>query len=135
MKKKIAILGSTGSIGKTSLEIFEKDLKRFQIILLLANSNYSLIKKQIKQYKPKFFVINNYAVYSKIKKHRPSFSNSFLFSFNINTNNVNIIIFQLEISHKGGAFLFNLCWFFFSNCSNLYDKRNTVTTFRKHYDI
>ena len=68
MKKKIAILGSTGSIGKTSLEIFQKDLKRFQIILLLANSNYSLIKKQIKQYKPKFFVINNYAVYRKIKK-------------------------------------------------------------------
>ena len=34
MKKKIAILGSTGSIGTTSLEIFKKDLKKFEIILL-----------------------------------------------------------------------------------------------------
>ena len=49
MKKKIAILGSTGSIGKTSLEILKKDLKKFKIFLLTANSNYSLILKQIKK--------------------------------------------------------------------------------------
>jgi 1-deoxy-D-xylulose-5-phosphate reductoisomerase len=48
MKKKIAILGSTGSIGKTSLNIFKKNLKEFDIILLSANSNYSSINSQIK---------------------------------------------------------------------------------------
>ena len=60
MKKKIAILGSTGSIGRASLNIFRKDLKKFKIILLSANSNYSLISKQIKKYKPKYFFINNH---------------------------------------------------------------------------
>ena len=49
MKKKVAILGSTGSIGKTSLNILRKDSKKFEIVLLSANSNYPLIKKQIKK--------------------------------------------------------------------------------------
>ena len=40
MKKKIAILGSTGSIGKCLLKIIEKDLKSFNVILLTANKNY-----------------------------------------------------------------------------------------------
>ena len=68
MIKKVAILGSTGSIGRTSLNIFEKDQKQFNIILLSANSNYRLIVKQIKKYKPKFFVINDYNVFNRIKK-------------------------------------------------------------------
>ena len=40
MKKKIAILGSTGSIGKTLIEIIKKDRKNFKIILLSADENY-----------------------------------------------------------------------------------------------
>ena len=40
MKKKIAILGSTGSIGKLLIKIIEKDKKNFDIILLTANKNY-----------------------------------------------------------------------------------------------
>ena len=67
MKKKIAILGSTGSIGKTSLNIFKKNLKEFNITLLSANSNYSSINSQIKKYKPKYFIINNVNVFNKIK--------------------------------------------------------------------
>ena len=39
MKKKIAILGSTGSIGKTLLNIISKDKKNFEIVLLTANKN------------------------------------------------------------------------------------------------
>ena len=68
MKKKIAILGSTGSIGTTSLEIFKKDLKKFEIILLSAQSNYFLINKQIKEYKPKYFIIKDIKVFKKIKE-------------------------------------------------------------------
>ena len=41
MKKKIAILGSTGSIGKTLINIIKNDKKNFEIILLTANKNYS----------------------------------------------------------------------------------------------
>ena len=68
IKKKIAILGSTGSIGRSSLEVLKSDIKKFKIILLSANSNYSLIRKQIKKYKPKYFVVNDKIVFRKILK-------------------------------------------------------------------
>jgi len=49
MKKKIAILGSTSSIGKSLLEIIKKDKKNFKIELLTANTNYKdLIAQAIK---------------------------------------------------------------------------------------
>ena len=68
MKKKIAILGSTGSIGKTTIEIIKKDKKKFDIILLTANNNFKEINKQIKYLKPKNLVINNKKIYFKLKK-------------------------------------------------------------------
>jgi len=68
MKKKIAILGSTGSIGQTSLDVVRKNLKEFNIFILSANSNYNLINSQIKKYKPKIFVVNDLEVFKKIKK-------------------------------------------------------------------
>ena len=47
MKKKIAILGSTGSIGKSTLEVIKKDKKNFDVFLLTANNNYkNLFNKQ-----------------------------------------------------------------------------------------
>ena len=46
--KKIAILGSTGSIGKSLLNIISKDKNNFEIILLSANKNYKSILKQAK---------------------------------------------------------------------------------------
>ena len=52
MKKKIAILGSTGSIGQATLQIIKSNRKEFNVLLLSANSNYSVIKKQINLYKP-----------------------------------------------------------------------------------
>ena len=69
-KKKVAILGSTGSIGKTSLKIFHYNRNNFKIILLSAHSNYLLIKKQIKLIRPKYFVIKNFKVYKKILKNK-----------------------------------------------------------------
>ena len=69
MKKKIAILGSTGSIGTTSLNIFKKNKNKFSIILLSANSNYSLICKQIKEFKPQYYIISNLLVFKKVKKN------------------------------------------------------------------
>tara|TARA_B100000029_G_scaffold88469_1_gene78326 strand:+ start:2481 stop:3653 length:1173 start_codon:yes stop_codon:yes gene_type:complete len=68
MKKKIAILGSTGSIGLSSLEILKNNLEKFKIILLSANTNYPLIQKQIKRYKPKYFIISDKNVFKKIIK-------------------------------------------------------------------
>ena len=66
MKKKITILGSTGSIGLTSLEIIKKDKKNFETYILSANKNYNLICKQINEYSPKIFIVNDKKTYLKI---------------------------------------------------------------------
>ena len=68
MKKTISILGSTGSIGLTALKIINKKKNLFQINLLSANKNFNLICKQIKYYKPNFFVVNDPYIYLKVKK-------------------------------------------------------------------
>jgi len=68
MKKNISILGSTGSVGLSTLKIIERKKEYFRIILLAANNNYKLICKQIKKYGPKYFIINNLRVYEKVKK-------------------------------------------------------------------
>ena len=68
MKKNISILGSTGSVGLSTLKIIDKKKNFFRIVLLAANNNYKLICYQIKKYKPKYFIINNFKVYTKVKK-------------------------------------------------------------------
>ena len=68
MKKKIIILGSTGSIGTTTLGIIDKRRKLFDIILLSANKNYNLICKQILKYKPKYFIVSNPTVFDKVSR-------------------------------------------------------------------
>ena len=59
MKKKIAILGSTGSIGKTLIKILKKDKKKFDIKLLTANKNYKELIKQAKFFKVKNLIIQD----------------------------------------------------------------------------
>ena len=59
MKRKIAILGSTGSIGKNLLKIIYKDSKNFEIILLTANKNYKALFKQAKEFKVKNIIITD----------------------------------------------------------------------------
>ena len=68
MKKKIAILGSTGSIGKSTFEILKKDKNNFDIFLLTTNNNYKEILKQTKEFKVKNLVINNKKYYTILKK-------------------------------------------------------------------
>ncbi len=67
MKKKVVILGSTGSIGKTLLKIIEKDTKTFEIKLLTANKNYKLVIKQAKKFNVKNIIINDFDNYLKAK--------------------------------------------------------------------
>ena len=51
--KKIAILGSTGSIGEATLKIIKKDKKNFKINLLTTNKNINKIFKQAKDFRVK----------------------------------------------------------------------------------
>ena len=68
MKKKIAILGSTGSIGKTLINILKKDKKNIEIILLVANRNVNELLKQAKFFNVKNLIITNKNKFLKTKK-------------------------------------------------------------------
>ncbi len=70
MKKKIAILGSTGSIGETLLKIIEKDKKNFEITLLTADKNYKKLLKQAKKFNVKNLILTNKKIFEKIKKNK-----------------------------------------------------------------
>lgn len=68
MKKKISILGSTGSIGLSSLKIIKIKRELFQPYIFSANKNYKKITNQIKLFKPEYFIIHDKNIYEKIKK-------------------------------------------------------------------
>lgn len=57
--KKITILGSTGSIGLSALDVIEKNSQRFQVEALTAGRNIKLLKKQIEKFKPKAVAVSN----------------------------------------------------------------------------
>ena len=58
--KKIAIFGSTGSIGSSLLKIIKDDKKNFKIELLTANKNYKKLIKQAKFFNVKNIVVSDY---------------------------------------------------------------------------
>ena len=86
MKKKIAILGSTGSIGKQTLEIIRKDKKNFKLVLITANRNISLLCKQIKEFNVQNVIVSDNKNYNFIKK---KFKNRNIFN---NLNDINKIL-------------------------------------------
>ena len=64
----IAILGSTGSIGKTLLNIVLQKKKLFKVKLITANKNYKTLLKQAKQFKVNNVIITDHSSYVKAKK-------------------------------------------------------------------
>ena len=68
MKKKISILGSTGSIGKNLLNIIKKDKKNFEITLLTARKNYKLLLKQANNFNVTNIIITDLNSFKKAKK-------------------------------------------------------------------
>jgi len=67
MRKKIVILGSTSSIGKSLLSIVEKDKKNFKIELLTANTNFKDLISQAKKFKVKNIIITDLKSFKKTK--------------------------------------------------------------------
>jgi len=67
MKKKVVILGSTGSIGQTTFDIIKKNKKDFEIILLTTNKNTNKILQQAKLLKVKNILVSSQPHYFKIK--------------------------------------------------------------------
>ena len=82
MKKKIAILGSTGSIGKSLLNIIKKDKSNFEIILLTADRNYKELINQTKVFKVKNVIITNKNSYDNFKRINKNLNIKIYNSFN-----------------------------------------------------
>ena len=68
MKKKIIILGSTGSVGQNTLKVLKKNKKKFEVILLSTNKNINIIYKQIKEFNVKNIIIIDKKKYIIAKK-------------------------------------------------------------------
>jgi 1-deoxy-D-xylulose-5-phosphate reductoisomerase len=76
MKKHIAILGSTGSIGRQTLEVLSENPENFVVEVLTAGNNADLLIEQALEYRPKAVVIADESQYRKV--------NDTLKQFNIN---------------------------------------------------
>ena len=95
MIQKIAILGSTGSIGKSLLKIITKNSKKFKIVLLTANKNYTDLLKQAKKFKVENLIISDVNAYNKAKKIAPkklNIYNSFDYLNNIFSSKINFVM-------------------------------------------
>ena len=68
MKKKIAILGSTGFIGKSLLDIISKDRKNFEIILLTTNKNYKKLLNQARLFNVINLIVTDKNAFKAINK-------------------------------------------------------------------
>ena len=68
MKKRIAILGSTGSIGKQALEVIAAHPDVLEVEVLTAQNNAELLVEQAKQFKPNAVVISNEQHYEFVKE-------------------------------------------------------------------
>ena len=95
MKKKIAILGSTGSIGKTLINILKKDNKNFEILLLTANKNIKELFKQAKIFNVKNIIITDREKFLISKK---LFENNNIKVFN-NFESINSIFKNQKIDY------------------------------------
>ncbi|MCX5632059.1 MAG: hypothetical protein NTW93_00025 [Phycisphaerae bacterium] len=67
MVKRIAILGSTGSIGRNALRVIEALGADYQVIALSAHNNVKLLAEQVKKFKPKVAVITNPEKFDEFK--------------------------------------------------------------------
>jgi 1-deoxy-D-xylulose-5-phosphate reductoisomerase len=66
--KKLVILGSTGSIGVSTLEVVAACRNRFRVVGLTGNTNLALLEKQIQRYHPEVVVVGNAAAAAHLKK-------------------------------------------------------------------
>lgn len=66
IKKKIAILGSTGSIGTQALQVVRANPDRFEVYALTANNQMDLLAEQAREFMPEMVVIGNESLYTSL---------------------------------------------------------------------
>jgi len=99
MKKKIVILGSTGSIGKCLINILKKDKKNFEIILLSADKNIKELLQQVKIFKVKNIIVTNKKKFKDIQK---TLKNKSINIFN-NFDSIDKILHKKKIDYTMNA--------------------------------
>jgi len=75
MRKKIVILGSTGSIGQQTLEVLRKYSNEFEVVGLSGWENITFLKEQISFFKPKMVVVKNEYIAKKLKNDLNNLNN------------------------------------------------------------
>ena len=70
--RKISILGSTGSIGKQTLDVVRENRDKFEVVAISANSSIDLLLEQIVEFKPKYVAVYQKECYKKIKDSIPA---------------------------------------------------------------
>ena len=68
MKKQIAILGATGSIGTQALQVVEEHPDLYEVYALTANNKVDLLAEQARKFRPEAVVIANEDKYSQLKE-------------------------------------------------------------------
>lgn len=63
---KLAILGSTGSIGQQALEVISQFPEKFELVALAAGKNIELLAEQVRQYRPKYVAVGDEKRYSEL---------------------------------------------------------------------
>jgi len=66
--KSLAILGSTGSIGTQTLNVLQRNPDQYNVMLLVANSNWPLLEKQIRAFSPRWAVMYDVQAAQELKK-------------------------------------------------------------------
>ena len=69
MKKRIAIIGSTGTIGVQALDVIEAHKELFEVTLLSANNNSELLIEQAINHNVRNVVIGNQKLFHSVKEH------------------------------------------------------------------
>ncbi|PKN70632.1 MAG: 1-deoxy-D-xylulose-5-phosphate reductoisomerase [Deltaproteobacteria bacterium HGW-Deltaproteobacteria-12] len=69
--KNITVLGSTGSIGVSALDVIDKNPGRFRVVALAAGKNIQLLQKQIEKFRPQIVAVNDVQCASKLRNKIP----------------------------------------------------------------
>jgi len=69
LKKRVIILGSTGSIGESCLDVIRRNRKNFEVVGISAHKNLKSFQHQIDEFKPRIAAISNGASFLRMKKN------------------------------------------------------------------
>ncbi|MDH5753126.1 MAG: 1-deoxy-D-xylulose-5-phosphate reductoisomerase [Deltaproteobacteria bacterium] len=70
--KKLTILGSTGSIGRNTLDVVSRNPDRFSVHALAAHSNHELLARQVEEFRPALAVLFDEEAAGRLKELRPN---------------------------------------------------------------